>query len=360
MTGEKWWDKTRNSVAGCSRISPGCDNCYAEKMSRRLGWGRLSQHAPTRDAYKAVINPDTGKWNGRMALLDNDLWLTKKPQRVFVGSMTDPFIRSGNHYAELHQLREVATVFSDHTFLLLTKRAGNMQSWCKEFPFSDNVQLGVTAENQEWADTRIPHLLSTPAACRFVSCEPLLGPIDFNWIRESSCATYSCLKRRRPPGPPIRPPDIDGVIVGGETGPGARPMHPDWVRSIRDQCVAAGVPFFFKGYGAWVFVSDRYGPYDRYPSGQRIDISVGIDGRTYFLKIDKKRAGRLLDGREWNELPGGRKCGNCGNGEDPHRNHVQPPGCVWCKVNQNKMSAKNKGYENWNELPERRRTDGGE
>lgn len=273
----EWTDETWNPITGCTKVSPGCDHCYAKTMHERWnGPGSFDT---------VTLHP------GR---LEKPLrWRT--PRRVFVNSMSDLFHQDvPDEY--------IARVFAvmawsyRHTFQILTKRHARMRSllsspdfrrlcdreWCDvqdwtrarlvdpEYvdtcPTVDNwplpnVWLGVSVETQQWADIRIPALLDTPAAVRFLSCEPLLGPVDI-WGRSYLGAE--------------QPARIDWVIVGGESGPGARPMHPDWARSLRDQCVAAGVPFLFKQWGAH-----------------------DADGKC----VGKKAAGRVLDGCTWDEYP---------------------------------------------------------
>ena len=186
-----------------------------------------------------------------------------------------------------------------------------------------NVWLGTSIEDQATADDRIPHLLTTPAAVQFVSAEPLLGPVDLRIVqargssRVQNCVTGRSFSEtsleRLPDGP-----RLDWVIVGGESGPHARPMHPDWVRSLRDQCIAAGVPFFFKQWGEWELSLDR----DRDDPDWRADYSnnytdrgksrwINIEGGRGFhgdrfcvmRRVGKRASGRLLDGREWSEMP---------------------------------------------------------
>jgi protein gp37 len=188
----------------------------------------------------------------------------KLPRRIFVCSMGDLF-----HWDVRPDWR--ASVFNvmahcpQHTFMVLTKRPENIPDG---LVFPPNVWLGTTAENQEMADKRIQMMPKVKASVRFLSLEPLLGPVDLSrWIGGL-------------------------VIVGGETGPGARPMHPDWVRSIRDQCQAAGVPFFFKGWGEW----------GQCPYCKKGEYCVTCDS-TKMVRVGRRAAGRLLDGREHNEFP---------------------------------------------------------
>ena len=204
-----------------------------------------------------------------------------------------------------------------HTYLILTKRPERMEfAWrtlCQTFnggyPTAplDNVWLGVTVENQATADERIPLLLQTPAAVRFVSAEPLLGPVDlWPWLPiNSGQEDYS----DNPPPPQwereYTRPDLENllslVITGGETGPGARPMHPDWARGLRDQCQASGVSYFFKQWGEWT-------SYHNAPDGVRREIDQGkyqdgfIDDE-HVYRVGNKRAGKLLDGVRWDQMP---------------------------------------------------------
>ena len=229
----EWTDEIWNPVTGCSHVSEGCRNCYAERLALRklqpydtgLPWTKQNAEANVK------LHPERLEIPLR--------W--KRPRRVFVNSMSDLF-------HEHVPVEFVDCVFKSmafclhHTFQVLTKRpermcvyakggverAGLVRSW----PLP-NVHLGVSVENQETVGKRIPLLLETPAAVRFVSAEPLLGLIDLSPHIKAGAG-------------------IDQVIVGGESGPGARPMHPQWARSIRDQCIEMGVAFFFKQWGEWV------------------------------------------------------------------------------------------------------------
>ncbi|MBY0430173.1 MAG: phage Gp37/Gp68 family protein, partial [Rhodospirillales bacterium] len=222
----EWTDHTFNPWVGCIKVSEGCVNCYAEGWAKRSGlveWGpkgerRRTSPANWRKPYK---------WDRDSA---------SSCVKVFCASLADVF---ENHPSIDPQWRaDLWTLISSTPhllWLLLTKRPENIvrflpEGWMMGYP---NVWLGTTVENQEQAEARIPHLLATPAARRFVSCEPLLGPLTL---------------------PLLHPPHarLDWVIVGGESGPKARPMHPDWARSLRDQCADAGVPFLFKQWGEWL------------------------------------------------------------------------------------------------------------
>lgn len=171
-----------------------------------------------------------------------------------------------------------------------------------------NVWLGVSVENQQYADERIPHLLRTPAAVRWVSYEPALGPVDFTALGEGDQRGLNALTGEfchydEDTGDPCSHWDarIDWIVCGGESGPGARPMHPDWARSVRDQCVAAGVPFFFKQWGEWHPLSTT-GGMQEVPFGHYV-LPTGDSPGFGFSRVGKKAAGRVLDGREWNEMP---------------------------------------------------------
>jgi protein gp37 len=253
----EWTEYSWNPVTGCTPASEGCQNCYAKRMATRLK-GRYGY--PEDEPFKVTLHPEK--------LKEPLKW--KKPRRVFVCSMGDLFHEQvPDEY--IAKVWEVMNNASQHTFLVLTKRPQRMKDFLARlgwyihdrdgYPMEavldeggkytlKNVWLGVTAENQQRADERIPILLQIPAAVRFVSIEPMLGPVVI----------------------PEEWPDW--VICGGETGPGARPIHPDWVRSLRDQCQVAGTPFFFKSWGEWAE-----------------------------HKVGRKKAGRLLDGRTWDEIP---------------------------------------------------------
>ena len=325
----EWTDATWNPVTGCSVVSPGCTNCYA----MRLAGTRLAQHPSraglTRDTKTGPVWTGEVRFNGQW--LDQPLrW--KRPRRVFVCAHADLF-----HEAVpdewIDRVFAVMNAARQHTFQVLTKRAERMRSYMARSTSAKaantlsihtsgiwawpppNVWLGVSAEDQARADERIPRLLATPAAVRWVSAEPLLGPLDL-WLYVDPHRLY----RRH----------IDWVVAGGESGPGARPMHPDWARALRDQCQAAGTKFHFKQHGAWLAVSqceesdDFYAPapphapdasrrclYEttilhtdgsRHRDTEPMAFAVGR-GAMQMFNVGKKRAGRLLDGREWNETP---------------------------------------------------------
>ncbi len=267
----EWCDETWNPVTGCSPASDGCKNCYASRMI-----GRNLPHMGHEGPFSRVqFHPDR---------LDQPLrW--KKPRRIFVCSMGDLFHEDVKE-EWINSVLRVAADTTRHTFMLLTKRPGRMSAYLnRKWDIPKNVWLGVTAENQATFDERIPILLQTPAAKRFVSVEPMLGPVDLGVYGHRMGSPKSAIRGV-----------IDWVIVGGETGPGARPMHPDWARGLRDQCQAAGVPFFFKQWGEWK------GELGTANWKGRIPLHSYGDGHVS-RRVGKKAAGCLLDGREWKEFP---------------------------------------------------------
>lgn len=267
----EWTDETWNPLAGCTPVSPGCANCYAARMAKR-------QIAMGNKNYAGTVDKH-GRWTGKINLIPDALekpfhW--RKPRRVFVNSMSDLFHESVPDQF-IYDVLLVIRRCPQHTFLILTKRPQqrmrNILLLVTESRFLPNLHLGVSVEDQATANERIPWLLKTPAAVRWVSLEPMLGPVDLRpWLGEScyyhSCpgmlepivsSDGSCWERSRCRhcarswfnDPPRRldemsGPYIDGVVVGGESGPGARPMDIEWVRSVRDQCQEVGVAFFFK------------------------------------------------------------------------------------------------------------------
>jgi protein gp37 len=316
----------------CEHVSEGCRNCYAERINLRLGTGFEFKPGVLRGkpGYHGggVENPEL--------FLDEDMltlplrW--KKPRRIFVCSMTDLFADFVKD-EWIDKMFAVMALCPQHTFQVLTKRAERMRDYFATWPMDrkapdritelacnvawsvkrghqgncgicerplPNIWCGVSCERQEEADARIPHLLATPAAKRFVSLEPLLGPIslkrirvaDHGWLTERDGWQDVLEGWRDCKDYPGREELLDWVIVGGESGPHARPMHPWWVRSLRAQCQAANVPFFFKQWGGWI------------PDHFRDDPArQSFQHNQWFTRVGKKAAGRLLDGREWNEFP---------------------------------------------------------
>lgn len=351
----EWTDETWNPIVGCSITSPGCKGCYAMGMAYRLeamamkpdgsGNPALNHYAGTTELTRQGKPVWTGKLGfSESALLKPLRW--KKPRRIFVNSMSDLF-----HEEVLDEWIDkvfaVMALCSQHTFQVLTKRSDRMRKyltadkvvwrvckaaarlryevtpdpdkrprqfqklmsqsaaltawtyeggaahdlwWRKEperhwpswinWPFP-NIWVGVSIEDRPRLLERALDLKTTPAAVRFWSAEPLLADLG------------------------LIVPDLlpDWVIVGGESGPNARPLHPDWARSLRDQCQAAGVPFFFKQWGEWLPVDSGHPDLDGPGFGQFDHCPVNDIGDATHVRVGKKRAGRLLDGREWSEFP---------------------------------------------------------
>ncbi len=224
-----------------------------------------------------------GKWSGNTFMDETALekpFTWKKPRRIFVCSMGDLFHESVP-FDWIDKVIDVIQKNPQHTFQILTKRPEILKEY-SDYNMAEaipNIWLGVTAENQEQADKRIPILMQTLATKRFVSIEPMLGPID---IGSGDALRWSNK-------PLIQ--HLDQVIVGGETGPGARPMHPDWVHEIRDQCVESNTPFFFKSWGEWA----------------AFQIATGKDhvlrSPVEFIKMSKKKTGHLIEGKKWRQMP---------------------------------------------------------
>jgi protein gp37 len=269
----EWADFTFNPWTGCTKVSPGCDHCYAEGWAKRSGHVEWGPHAARRRTAAATWQAPL-KWNLAAAQAG-------RRARVFCASLADVF---DNHPSILSEWRAdlwaLIAATPNLDWLLLTKRTQNIEMrlplmWRDGWP---NVWLGTTVENQTEANRRILHLLDTPARVRFLSCEPLIERVT---------------------------PNLDGihwVICGGESGPGARPMHPDWARSLRDQCQAAGVAYFFKQWGEWA----------PYPNPRReewgedsiVDMNGDEGAASCVVKrVGVKAAGDLLDGVRHQENP---------------------------------------------------------
>lgn len=264
----EWTHHTFNPWWGCVRVSPACTHCYAETWAHRLGmqlWGRSADRRFSgADYWRQPI-----KWN-------DEAKRSGERRRVFCASMADVF----EGRAELNSWREKLWPLIEQTgqldWLLLTKRPQNVQRmvpWGDTWP--SNVWLGTTAENQKYADSRIPSLLAVPARVHFISAEPLLGPLT---LRKWS--------------------NLDWVIAGGESGRGARPTDPQWVRTLRDDCKDMQIAFHFKQWGHWA---------PSVPEGisarQQIELQSHSDHRSVLYAIGKAAAGRILDGRTWDEMP---------------------------------------------------------
>jgi protein gp37 len=370
----EWTDATWNPITGCTLVSEGCRHCYAA----RLAATRLKDH-PSRKGLARVNAAGEAKFTGEVRL--NEQWLDqplrwKKPRMIFVCAHGDLF-HEGVPDEWIDRVFAVMALAPQHTFQVLTKRPERMRAYMSEgrggaiarsimdmwiagskpvravsatndWPVKSigdvdlpdditlqqwplpNVWLGTSVEDQPTADERIPHLLATPAAIRFISAEPLLGPVnllvtdarghDISALRGVACDPTN------PDGADAyyRTAKLDWVIVGGESGPGARPMHPDWARSLRDQCAAAGVAFYFKQWGEWAPMGD-FGVDPAANAAYRgellrleckdpeADAPLGIsymaipsddrESGDYLRCVGKARAGRLLDCVEHNGMP---------------------------------------------------------
>jgi protein gp37 len=306
----EWTDHTFNPWWGCQRVSPGCEHCYAETLAKRYGhnvWGpaKTTERRRMSDNYwKQPV-----KWNeaARQA---------GKRARVFCASMADVF----EDHPEVRQWRDWLMTLISNTawldWLLLTKRPENVLrlapfDWRYGFP--PNVWIGTSVEDQRRADERIPVLLQIPARVRFLSCEPLLGPVVLRDAWRYPMFAKDDLRYQRPDGR-----GVDWVIVGGESGHGARPMHPDWARALRDQCTEVGVNFFFKQWGEY-----KPTPWPRTKAeavGGKPGIVIDRAGNSVYAQVGhvlgfrapddalmerwgKHAAGRELDGRTWDEFP---------------------------------------------------------
>ncbi|MCJ2128325.1 phage Gp37/Gp68 family protein [Methylobacterium sp. E-045] len=340
MSKIEWTEKTWNPIVGCSVVSPGCTNCYAMTMAARLE--RMGT-----ERYRGLTKPSKAGavWTGETRLVEETLTeplRRRKPTMWFVNSMSDLFHESAPD-AWIDRVFAVMALCPQHTFQVLTKRSARMRAYLSSDETAGrltralshgidgigslsivschdglsgfqlpNVWLGVSTEDQRRADERVPDLLATPAAVRFVSAEPLLGPIDFRNIPYPSPPEDEGRRGSALDGHEVAGlvgnciayiPALDWIIVGGESGPGARPMHPAWARSIRDQCARAGVPYFFKQWGAWSEDTNQDSP-----RGDYIGAHPGVEpiqccDTVYMAPVGKKVAGRLLDGVEHNGMP---------------------------------------------------------
>jgi protein gp37 len=304
----EWTHHTFNPWVGCTKVSPACDHCYAEGWAKRSGMVQWGAHAERRRTTESNWRQPL-KWNAEAERLG-------VRYRVFCASLADVFDNAVPAQWRADLFRLIAET-PNLDWLLLTKRIGNVASMLGDYktvPLLPNIWIGASIVNQEEADRDIPKLMRVRAVKRFLSMEPLLGAVDLSqWldiIQYEDGAPWG----RRNIGQ--LHDMLDWVIVGGESGTGARPMHTAWAQALRDQCHAAGVPFLFKQWGEW-----------REPlAGEEFDTSMGraakppafilsetgtvhcfeneriVNGKAV-IKVGKKTAGRLLDGREWNEVP---------------------------------------------------------
>lgn len=297
--------ETWNPIVGCTKISPGCDNCYAEKFAFRLVNMLEKSKSETYHVYQNAANKQG--WTGRTALNTDHIFLPlkwKSPRMIFVCSMGDIF----HEHVPFHWIDWVYNIIRDcpqHRFIILTKRPERMKEWSEmRTNIYNNLWLGVTAENQEQANKRIPILLSIPAEKHLVSIEPMLGPVDLTKIPAKYWGgeyddLYNGLSLSSLDGgkDTSTPWHLNWVICGGETGPKARPMHPAWVRSVRDQCKQSGTPFFFKQWGEWLPIATFNG-HQYLPLGD-----YDLDTKYGFRKKKKQYTTNILYGKEHHEWP---------------------------------------------------------
>lgn len=282
----EWTDHTFNSWWGCQKVSEACRNCYAEAWAKRTGHGDTWGPAGRRRFFGEKHWNEPRRWDAQAEA-------EGVRRRVFCSSMADVFEELPEGHpdearmrAERGRLWRLILETKNLDWLLLTKRPESRLTRSAFTRWPDNVWIGTTVEDQATADVRIPALLKIPARLRFLSCEPMLGPIDL----EAFICEYD--KHGEPSGPRCNPDGssmLSWVIGGGESGAGARPAHPDWARSLRDQCAEAGVPFLWKQWGAW-------GPLPEGDTSHRT-IQNGL------VRLGKKNTGRLLDGVLHNEMP---------------------------------------------------------
>lgn len=301
-TAISWTEATWNPVTGCNVISDGCEHCYAETIARRFAGTPAYPNG-----FAVTLRPER---------LDQPTrW--RRPRQIFVCSMADLFHASvPDEYLDL--VFDVMESAAQHTFQVLTKRHGRLRTYLQHRADrsgaapAPNVWVGVRVESQRWAGIRIPALLAAPAAVRFLSCEPMLGP-----VRLCSCDGAVFEVKRHPFLVDVACPlhgerRIDWVIAGGESGAGARPMHPSWVRALRDQCETSRIPFHFKQWGRF---TPQASPGDAWHSrepdlwvsttgvaGSESDAMAGGSWAGVYA-VGKKAAGRELDGRTWDGQP---------------------------------------------------------
>ncbi|OHV85917.1 phage Gp37/Gp68 family protein [Ensifer sp. LCM 4579] len=356
----EWTDATWNPITGCAVVSPGCTNCYAMKLAGTRLKNHPSRKGLTKDTKARGVEGGARQgskkgnpvWTGEMRF--NREWLDQplkwtKPRMIFVCAHGDLFAE-GVPDEWIDQVFAIMPLCPQHTFQVLTKRPDRMRDYLTgkllehrlvatqvQFEFDipspgrwphlplPNVWLGVSVEDQKSADERIPLLLDTPAAIRWISAEPLLGPVDLTWVddgeRDGCRLHFDALTGLASDGEQsitgiFRQPDpkLDWVVAGGESGADARPMHPDWARALRDQCTAAGVPFLFKQWGqhkpvditihdGTELAGDWDGTFIAAPNGEFKRFAYEPGRMIAMLPVSKKAAGRLLDGIEHNGFP---------------------------------------------------------
>lgn len=334
----EWTDCTWNLASGCTKVSPACHVCYIDRTPPFRIAGRRFDGEGVGASTDLILHPERLHWPLR--------W--RRPRLVFVNSLSDVFHEQIED-SYLVEMFAVMALAPRHTFQVLTKRHGRMRSLLGSDAFRDavatevdrlatmekspveprvrdavrsrvakwldplpggrwplpNVWLGVTVEDQKWADIRIPALLRTPAAVRFLSCEPLLGPVSLHRYLPNGYGEGALHNPTHSPLPQHALPTLDWVITGGESGPKARPTNPEWVRTLRDQCTASGIAYFHKQWGEWAPDGHFTGHLNALGRDQHA-FEGSTDPRfthTVVRRVGKKAAGRLLDGRTWDERP---------------------------------------------------------
>lgn len=310
-TNIEWCDATVNWWVGCTQISPGCDHCYAKRIAAPF-WGQKWGPGVPLQRFGGALET--------LKALDRKAQRLGRPLVVFHNSVSDMGDKDARDEWRAAAFQGMAAT-PNLIHLVLTKRIGNLRQYLQrdklaaELILDGRVWLGITVCNQEEANRDIPKLLHVPAGKRFLSCEPLLGPIQLSQLttldfEESpeGAEVYPLIGLYAVPDCDWDGPKLDWVIVGGESGPGARPMHPDWVRSVRDQCQRHDVPFMFKQWGEWASADQP-----ECPTGPPFGRWMWADGKVFesgddrgmplFCRAGKKAAGRLLDGVEHNERP---------------------------------------------------------
>ncbi len=322
----RYWDLPWSLVDGCTPCSPGCDHCWSAVIAHRF----FREGEP---GYCAgILTDDKGRFNGDIITHPERLYIPLTRRRPTVYAVWNDLFHEAVSYTFIGRALSYAIGEFRHTFLVLTKRPqrmadlmGRFYAECDEKSLrrAINVYCGLTICNQEEADEKIPVFLQVPGK-KFLSIEPMLGPIDLSGIAlkclESGTDCGGGMQEKRPgcwKGNCMGNAHVDAVILGGETSPGARPIHPDWARSVQNQCAAANVPFFFKGWGEWlpVYDRDKDDPDFRKCDGVKLITPQGrwlnrAGGQGFHgarvMRVDrigKKRAGRLLDGQTYDDLP---------------------------------------------------------
>ena len=321
--GISWTDDTWNFLRGCRRVSAGCQACYAETIAARFSGPGLP--------YEGLVDGN-GRWNGKIRVVEekfDDPLRWRRPRRIFVNSMSDLFHEDVS-VEVLDRMVRIMAATPRHIYQSLTKRADRQREYLADpdlprrimlgsgalpaaigWPLS-NWHVGVSVEDRRALEERAPLLARTPAAVRWWSAEPLIG--DLGDLSSYVEGFYSNDGDGHPRLVSYR---VDWIVVGGESGDGARPMHPEWARRIRDQAVAAGVAFHFKQHGAWrqPLDGEAYNTIHG-EAGNPVAFLVDLDGNVHctrevageaavvLLRVGKKRAGRILDGRTWDDQPG--------------------------------------------------------